>query len=77
MIMNKLDEFGASFLVGKTIHYTINPRVHGFLIKEEDNGVVGSGDNEDDIKKVNIDIENINTSDEDKDSTDIDNSDKL
>ncbi len=38
---------------------------------------MGSGDNEDDIKKVNIDIENINASNEDKDSTDIDNSDKI
>lgn len=60
MIMNKLDEFGASFLVGKTIHYTINPRVHGFLIKEDDNGVVGSDDNKDDIKKDNEEIVNIN-----------------
>jgi hypothetical protein len=58
--MNKLDEFGASFLVGKTIHYTINPRVHGFLIKEDDNGVVGSDDNKDDIKKDNEEIVNIN-----------------
>lgn len=36
-LLSKLEDFGAKFLIDKTIHYTINPRVHGFLIKDRDN----------------------------------------
>lgn len=43
ILLNKLEEYGASFLVSKTIHYTINPRVHGFLIKD-DAGDTSDGD---------------------------------
>ena len=35
-LLSMLEEFGASFLVSKTIHYTINPRVHGFLITDDE-----------------------------------------
>lgn len=35
VLLSKLDGFGASMLISKTIHYTINPRVHGFLIKAD------------------------------------------
>lgn len=36
VVMNKLEAFGAGSVVSKTIHYTINPRVHGFLIKTDE-----------------------------------------
>ena len=35
VLLSKLDSLGASMLISKTIHYTINPRVHGFLIKAD------------------------------------------